>query len=322
VSSLPVPTQPVQTSGFGEKETIMHIRHIRHIRKTRSNQIITCRPGQTLAASGLLATLLVGCVSPIDAPPQETAVALSAQTAQGSFDARLRQAEFIFQGVVTDVTYARSQPTDLDGDRLPHTFVTFQIERIFKGRAVGNTVTLRLLGGQRPDGSYMMSSAAPLFDVGERSILLVRGNGEAKTPLVGFREGRFRIVAGAVYSDAGQEIHLGGDGPRAGRKHALEEVLTHRVAGTSQIMDARLRPDLRPVLSGSADRDDTQGPPALPPAPVPGASLADFSTWLATAIERANPPGALAAAPAVRSADPALPFPGPSLRPIAPPSIP
>jgi len=147
-----------------------------HIRKTRSNQIITCRLGQTLAASGLLATLLVGCVSPIDAPPQETAVALSAQTAQGSFDARLRQAEFIFQGVVTDVTYARSQPTELDGDRLPHTFVTFQIERIFKGRAVGNTVTVRFLGGQRPDGSYMMSSAAPLFDVGRHCVLADTGS--------------------------------------------------------------------------------------------------------------------------------------------------
>ena len=288
---------------------------------TRLNQNINRRPGRTLLLCALPAALLVGCVSPVEAPPQETAVAQSLrETAQDSFDARLREAEFIFQGVVTGVTYARSQPTDLDGDRLPHSFVTFQIDRIFKGRAAGNTVTLRFLGGQRPDGSYMMSSAAPLFDVGERSILLVRGNGAAKTPLVGFREGRFRIVDGSVYSDGGHEIHLGADGPRMGRTHRLEEVLTHRIAGTSQVLDARLRPDLRPVLPGGPDRDDTQGPPTPQPAPAAGASLADFSAWLATAVERANPPEALAAAPTVRSADPALPFAGPSLRPVAPPS--
>lgn len=115
------------------------------------------------------------------------------------------------------------------------TFVTFGIERAFKGSAQsGSSITLRFQGGPDGQGKAMMIPGVPMFDVGDRDILFIRGNGTQIAPLVGWEQGRYRIVQGMVYSDAGEEVWLTDRAKVAlGKQHALQEVVTHDLAETA-----------------------------------------------------------------------------------------
>lgn len=157
-----------------------------------------------------------------------------------------RKADFIFKGRVTAVAYRNSEPVPLldasgqpvlddagqplfqDGSNLPHAFVTFFIEKIYKGRATSDHVTLRVLGGVFPErvvetdesgnpvlvDEFFNVSQFPLFDVGDREVLFVEGNTQDACPLVRCALGRFRLLnrdprtlaANQVYNNQGQEI--------------------------------------------------------------------------------------------------------------------
>ncbi len=128
----------------------------------------------------------------------------------------IKQAELIFQGVVSDVHYKLSDVISDENIQLPHTFVTFKIEEIFKGTTAGETITLRFQGGSMQVASeadpkqtfprYLMVSKIPLFDIGDRQILYVQGNGASICPLVGMNKGRLRVIEGYVYSDYGRPL--------------------------------------------------------------------------------------------------------------------
>lgn len=254
------------------------------------------------------------------AVPSVSSVAYRGDARTRAFNERLLDAELVFQGTVSAVSSVLASPAERGGERLPHTFVTFLVERVFKGRVLDRTITLRFLGGVTANGGYMMSSSAPLFDVGERSILLVRGNGVAKTPLVGWRQGRLRVVDGRVYTDEGRDVLTAGQTIGFGRRRALEEVLTHRIAGTTQVLDARQNVDLRPSLLGAVDRTDDA---AAQPAAASSAVAANvFSAWLDGAVARSLAGAAPTPVVPVRSADPAAPFVGPSFRPVPAPEAP
>jgi hypothetical protein len=127
----------------------------------------------------------------------------------------LKEAELIFQGVVTNIEYGVSSKRSEEDELLPHTFVTFKIEEIFKGETKGDTITLRFQGGrQTAKGEqgeyfqYMLVNMVPLFDIGDRDILCVRGNGTRICPLVGMNAGRFRVIEDIVYSDLGRPFEL------------------------------------------------------------------------------------------------------------------
>ncbi len=119
----------------------------------------------------------------------------------------IKNAELIFQGVVTKVEYKESNPISEDYLQLPHAFVTFRIENVLKGSAKDKEfITLRFQGGMAVDGRVLMIPGIPLFDVGDRDILFVHRNGRHICPLVGWQQGRFRIIDGALVNDAGQEV--------------------------------------------------------------------------------------------------------------------
>lgn len=151
-----------------------------------------------------------------------------------STDQLVAEAELIVQGVVKAVEYRNSDVASGEHVALPHTFVTFGIERAFKGSAQGgSSITLRFQGGPDGQGKALMIPGVPMFDVGDRDILFIRGNGTQIAPLVGWEQGRYRIVQGMVYSDAGEEVWLTGRAKVAlGKQHALKEVVTHDLAGT------------------------------------------------------------------------------------------
>jgi len=219
----------------------------------------------------------------------------------------ISDAEFIYEGVVTAVDYRMSDVATSEHVALPHTFVTFEVERTFKGRAAnGQSITLRFEGG--PDGAdrVMMVPGMPLFDVGDRDILFVRANGETPCPLVGWAQGRFRLINDSVYTDVGQEVWLTARGEFAfGPYHPLAEVTTHNLAGMTLEFES---PSPKGVYTPprGARRLDMMG-------------LRDFITQ---SVQRSYAPEALAGLRPLASADIRDAFYVRAPRPEAPPAVP
>ncbi|MBI5366326.1 MAG: hypothetical protein HZA54_04760 [Planctomycetes bacterium] len=227
-----------------------------------------------------------------------------------------RRSDLIFAGEVTQIAYARAQAAGEEpGDM--HTFVTFRIERLFKGSTAGSTITLRFFGGIGADGLLLRSSHSTLFDVGERSVLFVIGNGKANCPLVGWRGGRFRLVGGAVYSEGGRDVLLpSADRIQLGTQRALDEVTLH------QWSESTVTVRLGQVPWDRREQDqlaDAGGPAAAPLAAAETAPVAEaaFADWLSALVARVHTPQELAGLAPVSSLDPLVAFTGPVRRPVA-----
>ena len=191
-----------------------------------------------------------------------TAAAAHATTLERlSMGQLVEEADFVFEGVVTDVTYRNSTVSGPDDVVRPYTFVTLDVLRSFKGRsAAGSRIVLRLPGGRRGNGRTLMVSGVPVFQPGDRDILFVQRNGQDWCPLVGWEYGRFRIIGGAVHRDDGAPLWLSaedeptvapttGETPPAGSRAAD--------AGTfAQAVERRVR-----------ERYDDETLAQLPPAP-------------------------------------------------------
>lgn len=110
------------------------------------------------------------------------------------------EADLVFQGTVTDITYASS----IEG--IPHTFVTYRVEDVVKGNYREPTLTLRFIGGEKREGNVIRRltvSHAPRFEMGEQALLMVRGNNQEQCPLSRCAQGRFRFRDGFVATEDG-----------------------------------------------------------------------------------------------------------------------
>ncbi len=105
-----------------------------------------------------------------------------------TFDQLVDQAEFIFQGTVTDI---KSQWIGEGAERSIVTYVTFKVEESVKGNA-GQSYTIRMLGGTVGEDTIEVSDA-PRFQAGDREIVFVEHNGSQFVPLVGIMHGRFHV---------------------------------------------------------------------------------------------------------------------------------
>ena len=161
----------------------------------------------------------------------------TAGAAAPEFDGSLREqvakSDLVFVGNVVDVAYATSQP-GREGRGVPHTFVTYEVERVLQGEAPGKEVTLRFVGGRGEKSAFLAVSGLPMFDLGDRDVLMVADNGLSGCPLVGCAEGRYRLIRDMVFSEEGQAIESDGKGgtSKVGF-YDLEEVTTHKVSQTT-----------------------------------------------------------------------------------------
>lgn len=105
-----------------------------------------------------------------------------------TFDQLVQQAEFIFQGTVTNT---QSVWTGEGAQRHIETYVTFQVEDNVKGQA-GSSYTIQMLGGTVGDETFEITDT-PKFKVGDREILFVEHNNDQFVPLVGISYGRFHV---------------------------------------------------------------------------------------------------------------------------------
>ena len=101
------------------------------------------------------------------------------------------QSELIFLGQVVHMENAAS------GDGLyPFTFVTFEVQEIFKGQIEGEEITLRFDGGDLPlRGERVEVLGMPTFELGDESLLFVSGNGKFGCPVFGWQQGRLDLVS-------------------------------------------------------------------------------------------------------------------------------
>jgi hypothetical protein len=161
----------------------------------------------------------------------------------------LHKADFIFEGVVTAVDYKSSRATGAGQRPMPHTFVTFEIRKVYKGNPGSlMSITLRFLGGATAAGRILEVSMYPLFDVGDHDILMVERNTKKSCPLTSCAQGRFRIIDDLVYSDLGNEMDLTPEGALAyGPEHRLPEIDTDMVGG-HRMAKVMLEEDARGVL--------------------------------------------------------------------------
>lgn len=191
-------------------------------------------------------------------------------------DELFQKAELIVQGVVAEVAYRNSDVDASHPFSLPHTFVTIRIEHTFKGiPGNGQSITLRFQGGPDGTGKAMLIPGVPLFDIGDRDVLFVRGNGQQLVPLVGWQEGRFRIVNDLVYSDAGNEVWLSKDGKLVfGKVRLLEEVMTHAMGAT-------------PLRFGYAGQVEAW----TPPAGAKRLNATRFAAFVKNKLSQLNPRG-------------------------------
>jgi len=229
------------------------------------------------------------------------AIASGGGTAQASSGRRalkemLARSELAFIGHVEKIEYLLSEPTPPEGVRIPHTFVTYRVERMFLGQAPGGQVTLRFVGGfDSRKMRYMASSNTPQFDMGDYDILFVEGNTRRMCPLVDGVEGRLRIIRGQAYTETGRAVLMGNDGSlSSGGKYQLEEVSITNVNG-------------RPFSIQTIGPGAKEFPSNAVEAEVLMAAIVNMARGVAPAQVFVN-------------ADRAVPFAGPDQTPAPPPA--
>ncbi len=165
-----------------------------------------------------------------------------------TFEQLVQQAEFIFQGTVTNT---QSVWVGEGAQRHIETYVTFQVEDNVKGQA-GSSYTIEMLGGTVGDETLEIVDT-PKFKAGDRDILFVEHNNDQFVPLVGIGYGRFHVqrdeqtARDVVVTDEGEAVR---DLTQLGRN---EKAAT--VADVSQaITPDALKTAVRQQLGDSAAR--------------------------------------------------------------------
>ena len=273
-----------------------------------------------------------------------------AETKDERFKESVRQAELIFRGPVLNVQYRNSEivpaldpethepivdpctgePVWIDGSDLPHTFVTYQIDHIYKGKVpigspIPGRVTLRFEGGLSvpvdPNNSRILRvSFSPLFDIGDRDVLLVKGNTVVLCPLVGGTDGRYRLITDPndlipkVYSEYGQRIVFrpvdDPNIPGSARRGPYQELTTVTEFNVGPYGFRRVRSEFQPPANNPAYSTHGQF------------TESEFHAFLASYVEAVHTPQELQSVPPIHSADITHPFQAHPLTPASGPPTP
>ena len=126
----------------------------------------------------------------------------------GDFESTLKDSDFVFSGQVIRKSFAQSTPNDTDGasGAVPHTFITYKVEQVIKGRNAPPEVTLRFLGGDIPGRARIRVNVMPMIALGDRDIVFVRGNGFKACPIVRWGEGRIRLLPQGAFGEHSEQI--------------------------------------------------------------------------------------------------------------------
>jgi len=243
-----------------------------------------------------------------------SSISLACPACPGSLDQMLGDAELVFRGTVTDITYRMSEPGGPEDTAIPFTFVTYEVADVFYGAIDGATVTLRFEGGWDSNAElFLHVSGSPLFDKGDHDILFIAGNNQRGTPLAGGTNGRLRVIDGRIFGESGREVLLHGDRSfRFGHRYFSPDVFTTTIGdgimtltmdtdendlhfGPSRAISERqairnirmLAGEMAQPLNVFVNADPTLSIPApdMRPAPMPAAKAIDFEQGQAVDAE-------------------------------------
>jgi hypothetical protein len=267
----------------------------------RTKTMLTQRPSEKTRwfRNAVTAILFVTAISAASSATLQAA-SPSDSFAPADLETRLSdmmgEADLVMHGTVRYIDYVMSEPSEESPTALPHTFITYRVQEVIKGRLTDDYITLRFIGGlDHSSLRLFVSSEAPMFDVGDEDILFIKGNGSRQVPLVKGRQGRLRVIKQQVYTDGGCEIALNEEGKLSpGKSHRFFEVLATDFEG-------------KPMITGDLDQ--------LQEGPTDAVYLDEF----VTKMSGIKAPGG--SSEMFKSADPMVPFAGPDLRPVAPPVV-
>lgn len=276
-----------------------------------------------LVASTLIAILLpAGIVFHLKNSNNSTLIAHTVpENKEGElFEAAVKDADFVFQGVVTKIQYRLSDKASANSPQLPYTYVTFKVDKFFKGNINQSVVTLRFIGG--PDGkdNYLTVSRVPLFDIGDKDTLFVKDNGISGCPLVECDSGRLRLIQNNVFTDTGRPLVMDANGDVTyASAVTLEEVRTNKIG--SVVLKA-----VFPNQSSGVDAQQGVNTPASLAVNIPATTItADkLELLIRNQVNRLTAVGQLRIKPFKVSVDPQEKFsipPTQAASPSLPPSI-
>lgn len=138
----------------------------------------------------------------------------------------LELADRVFVGTVVDVSV-----TERAG--APWTEVRFEVDSLLKGAADGGAdeqlslLTLAFLGGSMPGGEVLTVAGMPAFATGERVLAFTYAEPYA-SPIVGFRQGLWRVTPGGLRDEDGTLLSIAADGTleSGGDGASMEAVLS------------------------------------------------------------------------------------------------
>lgn len=126
----------------------------------------------------------------------------AADSDAGGLRELMAQSAAVAYGKVVDIQYRNSEPTREEPRGVPHTFVTYEIAKVFRGYLPGK-ITLRIPGGADGAGGAFTETTAPTFARGEADVLFIAGGEPGDCQLVNCVEGRFRVLEDRIYSGFG-----------------------------------------------------------------------------------------------------------------------
>lgn len=246
-------------------------------------------------AAAILSLILVMAITPTHA-----------SHADGTNTSELvHNADLIFEGKVVNVEYRTSDILNPDDVAMPHTYVTYEITRNFKGHSSDDKlITLRFRGGPDDAGNTLIIPGVPLFQAGDQDIMFVRGNGVEISPVVGGNFGRFRMSKDAVHSDAWQEIWLLSNGQLdQGKFNEEKKSVTHRIGVHEFTFETENNVEWNP------------------PADAKKLTPAQFRRFLSDSVNQHYTPQALSTIKAAKSVQIHEPFSVGKAKPLAPPAV-
>ena len=129
---------------------------------------------------------------------------------------------------IVEGTVVESEAVDVTELGAVYTYVTFDVERVFKGDVPVGRIVLRQLGGQTADRAFVVH-AAPKLETGDRAVLFLNSDDDGSLHVAHLKFGAFRIE----------------------REASTGIVLVDRAMG-----DGYLRPSTRDTITWRAPYDD------------------------------------------------------------------
>lgn len=145
----------------------------------------------------------------------------------------VEHSNLVFVGRVTRVEYRNLPSSNREEGLIPHTFATYAVERVLRGSAPGQEITLRFIGGPDGSGRFLTVSRIPIVQQGDRDLLFVDNAADASCPLVQCEKGRFRILGDRIFNSHGAPVLSVEKGKIIARGRPPQELLTYRFPSPS-----------------------------------------------------------------------------------------